>query len=119
MTVAFAPVFLTASATVSKTVNPSCTCPPLPGVTPPTTLVPYSRICLAWDVPAEPVIPWTISLVSFPTRTDIALSRPFHVARCEGDHAARAVGHVVGGRDRQARLGEHLLAQLHVGPLQA
>jgi hypothetical protein len=47
MTVAFAPVFFTASTTVSKTVKPSCTVPPLPGVTPPTTLVPYSRICLA------------------------------------------------------------------------
>ena len=31
--------------------------PPLPGVTPPTTAVPYSRICLAWKVPAEPVMP--------------------------------------------------------------
>ena len=27
--------------------------PPLPGVTPPTTLVPYSRICLAWNGPAS------------------------------------------------------------------
>ncbi len=69
MTVALAPVFLTASATVSNTAKPSWTRPPLPGVTPPTTLVPYSRICLAWNVPAEPVIPWTMSLVSFPTRT--------------------------------------------------
>src|SRR5215831_5816207 len=102
MTVAFAPVFVTVSATVSNTVKPSWTRPPLPGVTPPTTLVPYSRICLAWNVPAEPVIPWTISFVSFPTRTDMNLGRPFHVARRERHHAARAVGHVVGGRDREA-----------------
>ena len=40
MTEAFAPVALTASATVSNTGQPSCVVPPLPGVTPPTTLVP-------------------------------------------------------------------------------
>src|ERR1043165_9581513 len=124
MTVAWAPVFLTASATVSNTVKPSCTRPPLPGVTPPTTSVPYSRICLAWNVPAEPVIPWTSSLVSFPTRTDIGLNRPSHVAhvahvaRREGDHAARPVGHVIGGRHREAGLREHLAAQVDVGPFQ-
>ena len=40
--VTFAPVSRTASSTVLKTGNPSCVVPPLPGVTPPTTLVPYS-----------------------------------------------------------------------------
>ena len=40
MTDAFAPVFSTASATVLNTGQPSCVVPPLPGVTPPTTLVP-------------------------------------------------------------------------------
>ena len=38
--VAFAPVFSTASATVSKTGRPSTVSPPLPGVTPPTIFVP-------------------------------------------------------------------------------
>ena len=47
MTVALAPVFSTASATVSNTGQPSCVVPPLPGVTPPTTLVPYSAQPLA------------------------------------------------------------------------
>ena len=37
---ASAPVAFTASATESKTGMPSTSCPPLPGVTPPTTLVP-------------------------------------------------------------------------------
>jgi len=40
MSVAFAPVFATASATVSKIGQPSCVVPPLPGVTPPTIEVP-------------------------------------------------------------------------------
>ncbi len=40
ITVALAPVFSTASATVLKTGQPSCVVPPLPGVTPPTTWVP-------------------------------------------------------------------------------
>ena len=31
----------TASATVLNTGLPKCSCPPFPGVTPPTTLVPY------------------------------------------------------------------------------
>ena len=40
ITVAFAPVSRTASATVLNTGQPSCVVPPLPGVTPPTTCVP-------------------------------------------------------------------------------
>ncbi len=55
--VALAPVFSTASATVLKTGQPSCVVPPLPGVTPPTTLVPYSAQPLAWNVPSLPVRP--------------------------------------------------------------
>src|SRR5580698_5275833 len=37
-----APVSFTASSTVLNTGQPSCVVPPLPGVTPPTTFVPYS-----------------------------------------------------------------------------
>ena len=55
--VALAPVFSTASATVLKTGQPSWVVPPLPGVTPPTTLVPYSAQPLAWKVPSLPVMP--------------------------------------------------------------
>ena len=40
ITVALAPVLSTASATVLKIGQPSCVVPPLPGVTPPTTVVP-------------------------------------------------------------------------------
>ena len=61
ITDAFAPVAATASATVLKTGRDvpsiSTTCPPLPGVTPPTIFVPLAimrRVCL---VPSDPVIP--------------------------------------------------------------
>jgi len=40
ITVALAPVAFTAAATVSNTGRSRCFVPPLPGVTPPTTLVP-------------------------------------------------------------------------------
>ncbi len=68
ITETLAPVLRTASSTLSKSENPSTVVPPLPGVTPPTTLVPYSRQPIAWNVPCFP-IPWTRSRVSFPTRT--------------------------------------------------
>ena len=57
ITVALAPVACTASATVLNTGQPSCIVPPLPGVTPPTTWVPYAAACLAWKVPSRPVMP--------------------------------------------------------------
>ena len=44
-TVAFAPVLATASDTVSNTGRSKCFVPPLPGVTPPTILVPYAMAC--------------------------------------------------------------------------
>src|ERR1700735_150523 len=83
--VALAWVSATASATVSNTGQPSCVVPPLPGVTPPTTLVPYSAQPLAWKVPSLPVIPCTMSRVFSSTNTDIdgssSLSRGFLFGR--------------------------------------
>ena len=49
-----APVFRTASWTVLNTGKPSMVVPPLPGVIPPTMLVPYSRQAMAWKVPCFP-----------------------------------------------------------------
>jgi len=46
-----APSLATASATVFQTVKPSWVVPPLPGVTPPTTVVPYSLQRAAWNAP--------------------------------------------------------------------
>src|SRR3984893_12810180 len=65
-------VFSRASHTVSNTGTfPSNISPPLPGVTPATTFVPYSMQPLAWNAPELPVIPWTRSLVLLSTRIDM------------------------------------------------
>ena len=47
ITVASAPVSRIASCTLLKIGHPSCVVPPLPGVTPPTTCVPYAAAALA------------------------------------------------------------------------
>ncbi len=53
-----APVASTASFTVSKTGRPcGVVAPPLPGVTPPTTFVPYVTIRSVWYEPSAPVMP--------------------------------------------------------------
>ena len=49
----FAPVSSTASATVSKTGMPSTSWPPLPGVTPATTCVPYCLLRVPWNRPSR------------------------------------------------------------------
>src|SRR5690606_18949894 len=63
----------TASCTVLNTGRPMCSLPPLPGTTPPMTLVPYSIICSAWKVPCVPVKPCTMTLVDLLTRTLIGI----------------------------------------------
>ena len=68
-----ASVELTASSTVLKTGLSKCDWPPLPGVTPPTIFVPYSIICDEWNVPSEPVKPWTITLEFLLTKTLITI----------------------------------------------
>src|SRR4051812_46821515 len=74
ITDAFAPVLRTASSTVSKIGHPSWVVPPLPGVTPPTTVVPYAAACFAWNVPSRPVRPWTSNRVDLSIRTAISPS---------------------------------------------
>src|SRR6187401_937490 len=97
MTLVFAPAFCTASTTVSNIgtcSRPSTLMPPLPGVTPATTFVPYSTICFAWKAPAEPDMPWTTRRVCLPTRTDVlaGLLRGLH-------GLLSTVGHVGRGDD--------------------
>src|SRR4026209_2736294 len=70
-----APVSATASETVSNTGMPSTSCPPLPGVTPATTDVPCERLRSPWNLPSEPVSPWTTSRVLESTRI-ATLRRP-------------------------------------------
>src|SRR5690606_21424745 len=69
MTEASAPVASTASRTVLNTGSSMWVVPPLPGVTPPTTFVPYSTIWVAWKVPCWPVKPCTMTLVFLLTKT--------------------------------------------------
>jgi hypothetical protein len=57
MQLALAPVAAMACSTVSKMGTPRTSLPPRPGVTPPTTLVPYLMHCSVWNCPVLPVIP--------------------------------------------------------------
>src|SRR5208282_4700241 len=94
--VALAPVFATASATVLNTGQPSCVVPPLPGVTPPTTLVPYSAQPFAWNVPSLPVIPCTISRVLLSTKTAMKIAPSFYCeCECECDCESKSRGPLI------------------------
>src|SRR3954468_14151381 len=109
MTVVFAPACCTASDTVSNIgifSRPATLTPPLPGVTPATTRVPYSTIWRAWNAPAEPDMPWTTRRVLYPTRT-------LMLPRLLGglDHLLGTVGHVGHGDDIEPAVREHLLAE--------
>src|SRR5262249_59146133 len=101
----------TASFTVFHTGKPAWVVPPLPGVTPPTTCVPYSLQRSAWNVPSLPVIPCTRTFVCLPTRM-LMLAR-------ELDGLASARAHVVGHDEGEARVRQHLLPLLDVGSLGA
>jgi hypothetical protein len=68
-----APLCCLASRTVSYTGTPSSVWPPLPGVTPATSLVPYASEFLLWNMPASPVKPWQRILVLPSTRTVIGV----------------------------------------------
>src|SRR5688572_20971154 len=143
---AFAPVFSTASSQVLKmgTLTPffdSQNVPPLPGVTPATTCVPYSSIPLPCTVPASPVRPWTRTFVFLSTMMLIFSSQSFvlslqssgsqsfdeglgtqnsSLSQAGGlDDFPRPVGHVGGGRDLQAALREDVAAHLDVRSLEA
>src|SRR5258706_8222254 len=89
MTFSSAPVSATASRTElttgSDTPSKSALLPPLPGVTPPTTVVParnMRRVCLE---PSEPVMPCTMTLESLVSQ--IAMSDP----------RSRELGRALGG----------------------
>src|SRR5579863_4577930 len=112
--VALAPVSRTASVTVLNTGQPSCVVPPLPGVTPPTTFVPYSALPLAWKLPSLPVMPCTISRVFLSTRTAILCSHP-----CGGfHHHLRSVLHRCAHLEVQSRVFKNLAALLDVCALE-
>src|SRR5579885_726464 len=115
MTLALAPVAFRACSTVSKIGMPSKSVPPLPGTTPATIWVPYSRQARVWSWPVAPVIPWVTTRVSLLTRILIA-SAPLPD---RFDHPPRGVGHVAGGDYRQSGVLQNLLALLDVGAFHA
>src|SRR5262245_51609495 len=113
ITEALAPVSTTARRTVSKSGMPSASPPPLPGATPATTCVPYSRESRAWKAPIRPM-PWTTSRVSLVQR--IAMLGPPRARR--GDHALAGLAQRLGRCDVELRLGEDTPALLGVRALQ-
>ena len=60
---ASAPVASTACRTVLNNGRSRWISPPFPGVTPPTTLVPYLIMSAAWNAPMRPDMPWTMTRV--------------------------------------------------------
>src|ERR671917_1503440 len=129
MIATFGAVSATASATVSKTGAPATLLPLPPGVTPETTLVPYSIICSVWNEPSRPVMPCTNTRVSRSTRMLTEMTPPRWsspkaqtqgCARASSCRVCRADGlrgrfvHAVAGG--QPRLGEEAPPFLGVGP---
>src|ERR1700690_3024479 len=90
MTVALAPVLSAASCTLLKMGQPSWVVPPLPGVTPPTTCVPYAAQAFAWNVPSRPVRPCTINRVFLFTKIDINM-----IPHCLSGRSYNFVGRVL------------------------
>src|SRR5215217_5321268 len=121
----FAPVCFTASATVLNTGTlPSKVVPPLPGVTPPTSFVPYSNICFEWNEPAEPVMPWQRTFVFSLTRMLMALLQKSVGDEARGllqrgDGLLGRLTQVVRRGDGEARVAQQFLALLHVGAFKA
>src|SRR4030095_13238225 len=117
MTLAVAPVPFTASATVSNTGRFRCFSPPRPGVTPPTTLVPYLMLCSVWKVPCWPVKPCTITLVFLLTR--MLMSFLLLAVGSERNGLLGRVGEIGGGRDGERAVRQHLARLFRVRAFEA
>ena len=111
----FAPRSSTRLRIVSKTGTPSTSWPPLPGVTPATRSVPYSRLRRPWKVPSRPVRPETTSFVSVSTM--IAHAQP--LAGQLHDRLRRAEHRLLDVQVPELGLGEHPQALLGVGAVEA
>src|ERR1700733_1873355 len=130
-----APVFLTASFTVLNTGTPQCVWPPLPGVTPATTLLPPAIISFVWKVAFSLVMPCTsIGVFSsirmlmartfwcssnYATRNSHSMSAgnldADAVAAASGDSLARCLSQCVRADDRNAAFLDDLAAGLDIG----
>src|SRR3954453_255384 len=105
----FAPVSSTASWKVLNTGTPSTSWPPLPGVTPDTTFVPYFLLLSAWNVPSRPVMPETQRRVSLSMRMLMSLClhrraglRELHDAVGRVEHRRLDMQALEGGLGQQA-----------------
>src|SRR3989344_9628013 len=105
-----APVRITASCTVSNRGMPRCFGPPLPGVTPATTLVPILMDSSAWKLPCWPVRPWMT------TREDLFTKMLVGDGSAGGAHGhGRGIVEIVGSEKTQARLGQDGAPLFYVG----
>ena len=94
----------------------------LPGVTPATTCVPYSRLRRPWKRPWPPVSPCTSSLVSWSTKMAMAASGRWGRARRPARPPPRQRKHGRLGDEaigRDPGVGQDAAALLGVGPVQA
>src|SRR4051812_26100050 len=103
---------------------PSKSSPAFFGFTPATKQLrpfAYSRHIFVWNWPVFPVMPWVMTLVSFVIRIDIFvfLDGRRGLALGSGDDLLSRVAHVVATDDRQAGIGEDLLAEIHVRSFEA
>src|SRR3954471_11220645 len=120
MTLAVAPVCLTASATVSNTGRSRCFSPPRPGVTPPTMRVPYLMLCSEWKVPCWPVKPWQITRVFLLTRMLMRLLLSLVLSLGgKRDGLLCRIREIGGRRDGQRAVRQHLAGLLGVGTFEA
>src|SRR3989344_6688892 len=105
-----APVRITASCTVSNRGMPRCFGPPLPGVTPATTLVPILMDSSAWKLPCWPVRPWMT------TREDLLTKMLMGDSSAGGAHGhGRGGVECVGSDEIQTGLGQDSAPLFHVG----
>src|SRR2546429_594795 len=119
---AVAPVCFAASATVSKMGTLFSNCwPPLPGVTPATIWVPYSRLSFVCRAPKLPVMPCTRTLVWAVTRMDMekfAMSdfrfTKVLAARIALVYADRIAVRIKNHRHAADRRGHWFDAELHI-----
>src|SRR5437868_7880287 len=101
---------------------PSKSSPAFFGLTPATKHslpLAYSRHMRVWNWPVLPVMPCVMTLVLRSMRIGMGFLGRDGLLLRGGDDLLRGVAHVVGGDDRQTRIGEDLLAEVDVGAFEA
>src|SRR5664280_108506 len=118
MTLTVAPVVVAASLTVAKIGMPSKSSPAFFGLTPATKQalpLAYSRHMRVWNCPVLPVMPCVMTRVVLSIRMLMVCLGLLE----RGHHGLGGLGHRIGADDRQAGIGEQLLAEFLVRALHA